>query len=176
MKDHTPQLDRLLHLWASGFARRWHQNAVMSVFEDFNCAHQGRCGVLVIALFPDHSHDLLKAVITHDAAEFVVGDLSQDFKKVGGELVSGHALQECNVLNRMGFGFDLSPTDRRRLKLVDRLDAYLFVQLRAPHEVLRNGWPEANAWLRQESRTLGCGEAVRGLLWDSERGAYEGDP
>jgi len=163
---------RLFALWASGFTRRWHTNPAMSQFEDCNCAHQGRCAQLIITLFPDHTIELLRAAITHDAPECRVGDLPYDFKKCGGGAVERHAALEAQVLRAMGFAEDLSNYDRKRLKLVDRLDAYLFVVLRHPAEAWRNGWPEARDWLLQQSRLLGCGDAVAGILYDAEVGDF----
>lgn len=167
-------LNRPLHLWASGFTRRWHMNAAMSGFNDLNCAHQGRCAMLVIALFPDHSLALLRAAVTHDAAEFVVGDLSQPFKAVGGGLVADHASLEGDVLARMGLACDLSEFEQRCLKLIDRIDAALFVQLHAPQEARRGGWRDVQDWCLGEAAKLGCGNVVAGLFWDSESRAYEG--
>ena len=77
--------------------------------------------MLVIVLFPDHSLALLRAAVTHDAAEFVVGDLSQPFKAVGGGLVADHASLEGDVLTRMGLACDLSEFEQRCLKLIDRI-------------------------------------------------------
>ncbi len=162
---------RLFALWMSGFARRWHMNPAMSHIEDFNCSHQGRCALLVIALFPDHTVELLRAAVTHDAPEVRVGDLSKDLKKCGGEAVDAHAALERRVLGAMGFAEDLSHLDKRRLKLVDRLDAFLFVQVRHPAEAGRNGWPEDRAWLLSESCLLGCSDVVSSTL----AAAFAGD-
>lgn len=165
------KLDTCLYaLWSSGFTRRWHMNAAMSCFEDYICAHQGRCGQLVISIFPDHSIELLRAMVTHDAAEFKVGDLSAPFKKVGGNLVAWHANLEARILARMGFGFELTDLDERRLKMVDRLDAYLFVSLRRPSEFKRQGWIKARRWLVNEAYGLGCGEVIEELLCDADTG------
>lgn len=155
---------RLYALWMSGFARRWHMNPAMSHIEDFNYGHQGRCAMLVIALFPDHSISLLRAAVTHDAPEVRVGDLSKDMKECGGEAVEAHAILERRVLGAMGFAEDLSCFDEKRLKLVDRLDAFLFVQVRYPAEVQRNGWPEDRAWLLSQSKLLGCADVVSATL------------
>lgn len=164
---------RAFVLWSSSFTRRWHMNAAMSHTEDFVCAHQGRCGLLVMVLFPDHSIQLLRAAITHDAAEYAVGDLSAPFKAAGGDLVAKHAALEDRILDEMGFGNTLDELDQRRLKLVDRLDGFLFVNLRHPHEVGRNGWPDVRAWITQEAEALGVGNIVRGILWDSDAGLCE---
>jgi len=166
-------LARPYHLWASGFTRRWHMNAALSRVDDLVCAHQGRCAVLVMALFPWHSLALLRAAVTHDAAEFVVGDLSAPFKKRGGGLVGDHAEIEAEMLAGMGLAQVLDATQIRYLKLVDRIDSCLFVDLYAPHEARRNGWPELKNWCVQEAFNLECGNAVSGLFWDSEAGAHE---
>lgn len=163
---------RLFALWASGFTRRWHMNAAMSCFDDYICGHQGRCAQLVISLYPDHTIELLRAAATHDAAESRVGDLSRPFKECGGDLVKLHAALESKVLAAMGLAQDLSLFDALRLQLVDYLDAFLFVQLRHPAEAGRNGWPEARAWLMDQSRLMGCGDAVAAVLYDSAVGDF----
>lgn len=167
-------LARPYHLWASGFTRRWHMNAALSWLDDYDCAHQGRCAMLVMALFPDHSPSLLRAAVTHDAAEFMVGDLSAPFKRAGGKVAQDHGALEAEVLAAMGLDFDLSKFERRCLKLVDRIDGLLFVMLRAPHEAQRDGWPGVRDWCVVEAVSLGCGDAVTGLFWDADAGAHEG--
>lgn len=163
---------RLFALWASGFTRRWHMNPAMSCFDDYVCGHQGRCGQLVVSLWPDHSIGLLRAAVTHDAAESRVGDWSRPFKECGGDLVALHAALERAVLAAMGFAQDLTRCDAQRLQLVDYLDAFLFVQLRHPAEAARNGWPEAQAWLLVRAAELGCAAQVRGILTASAGGDF----
>lgn len=160
-------------LWSSGFTRRWHMNAAMSHWDDYICAHQGRCGLLVLVLFPDHSRELLQATVTHDAPEFFVGDLAAPFKRSGAGVVEAHASLESRVLTDMGFSVELSDLDQRRLKLIDQLDGYLFVNLRMPQEIQRNGWPSVRDWIVQEAESLGVGALVRSVLWDSDAGACE---
>lgn len=164
--------ERLFAVWSSGFVRRWHMNPAMSCFDDYICGHQGRCGQLVISLYPDHNADLLRAAVTHDFGESRVGDLSRPFKECGGDLVAQHAALESRVLTAMGFNKKLSRFDSMRLQLVDYLDAFLFVQLRHPAEAGRNGWPEARDWLVSQSDLLGCGDAVANLLKASSAGDF----
>lgn len=163
---------RLFALWASGFTRRWHMNAAMSCFDDYICGHQGRCAQLVISLYPDHTIELLRAAVTHDAGESRVGDLSRPFKECGGDLVALHAALESRVLAAMGFAEDLSRLDVLRLQLVDYLDAFLFVQLRHPAEAGRNGWPEAREWLLSQSKLLDCADVVSDMLHASLLGDF----
>lgn len=153
-------------VWNAGFVRRWHQNPALSWLDDYDAAHQGRCAALVIALWPDHSHDLLKAAITHDMGELIVGDLSTDTKSADGALPKVHAHAEWSALEKMGLRIDLSLLDRRRLKLVDRLDAYLLVCLRAPWVLRGMDWELARESLILEAGALGVGRLVLSVLND----------
>lgn len=164
--------DRLYALWATGFTRRWHMNPAMSCFDDYNCGHQGRCAQMVITLFPDHSIQLLRAAVTHDAAESRVGDLARPFKDCGGDLVAAHAELEGQVLRAMGFAEPLTLDEANCLQLIDYLDAFLFVQLRNPLEANRNGWPAAREWLLWQSHDLGCRDAVAAILDASQAGDF----
>lgn len=153
-------------LWLSGFTRRWHMNPAMSWVDDYVCAHQGRCGMLVIALFPDHSIDLLRAAITHDAAESHVGDLSQPFKAAGGVAVELHAHAEGVFLKSMGLEWDLSEMDQARLKMVDQMDAYLFMVLRSGVSAFSSEWLDIRHAILARAHTLGCDDIVAGLMRD----------
>jgi hypothetical protein len=153
--------------WASGFVRRWHVNAVMSRYDDYVCAHQGRCGQLVIDIFPDHSLNLLRAAVTHDMGEFVVGDLPAPFKRVGGAVVQQHAEIECRVRRAYQVDFGLTDDDERRLKFIDGLDAYLFVCLREPREITRSGWPNVRLWLERVAHELGVSAVLSELMHDA---------
>lgn len=154
----------IAELWLSGFVRRWHMNPSLSDLDDYTCAHQGRCAMLVIALFPDHSHDLLRAAVTHDGAEVRVGDLSAPFKDCAGDLVQAHAALEHIQLDCMGLRVDLVPDDWDRLKLVDRLDAYLFIALRRPTELHQPDWRDATFSLEAMAGQLGVHDQVFDLL------------
>lgn len=54
----------------------------------------------------------------------------------------------------MGLLYDLSERDTRRLRYLDRLDAYLWAQHHNPGILDRDGWPEALAWLEQTAKEL----------------------
>ena len=159
----------LWSLWCSGFTRRWHMNPALSWADDYICAHQGRCGMLVIALFPDHSLNLLRAAITHDAAESRVGDLSRLFKDAGGAVAAAHAALEAECLRDMGLDWDLTPLDQKRLKLVDVLDAQLFCILRAGPEAFSPEWLTALNGLYDKAHRLGVRARVVELVRDAQK-------
>lgn len=137
--------------WLATFTRRWHANPALCHTIDPVAAHSGRMGVLALHLFgATASRDLLVACLTHDLGESKAGDTPYPAKR---DQALGEALDrlEATALADMGMLFDLnSPLDQRRLKYLDRLDAYLWVQHHAPHALEGDGWPEQLAWLNAE--------------------------
>ena len=153
-----------LDIWRGAFTRRWHMNPDLSHLDDPICGHQGRCALLVLLLFPDASRDLLRAAVTHDQAEAVVGDLAMPFKQRGGDLVAAHAALEAAQLAQMGLAVDLDRLDAFRLTLVDRLDCYLFAALRVPHVLARADWIAAGDAIYDLAVELGVGPVVAAML------------
>ena len=142
------------HPYDAGRCRRWHSNPALAHINDRLDGHHGRCGLLVMLLWPDHSHDLLQAAITHDLGECVTGDLSATFKRARPDIAKAAYCLETDYLHKWGLLFILSEQDAARLKLVDRLDAYLTAKHHAPHEMAGDGWPDARRWLYQEQERL----------------------
>ena len=142
------------HPYAASFIRRWHSNPELAHIHDTLGEHHGRAGLLVIMFWPDHSHDLLKAAITHDLGEVVTGDLSATFKAARPDVAKAAYCLETDYLHTWGLLFPLSDLDHERLKFVDRLDAYWRAKRDAPHLMNGNGWPEARQWLFAEQERL----------------------
>lgn len=170
-------MSRILDLWLSGETRRWHCNPVMSRVGQNNADHQGRCAQLAWALWPDASPSLIWACLHHDVGEYEAGDLSADFKRCADPAVIGaHAEIEAQALARIcGRSMpELSVTDAQRLKLVDRLEALVFVRLHCPAEYDRqaSGWREAEARVIAAAVRLEVEDAVRGILDRIARGDW----
>lgn len=136
--------------WLATFTRRWHANPELCHTIDPVGAHSGRMAVLALHLWGDGaSRDLLAACLCHDLGEHMTGDVAWPAKQ---DAALGAALDriEAESLDRMGMTYSLSAEDARRLKYLDRLDAYLWVQHHRPDVLDRDGWPEAATWLRTE--------------------------
>lgn len=142
------RIDDTLTAWRAGFVRRWHSNPDMSDLHDENAAHQGRCAILALKLFPSCSYELLRACVTHDAAEWFVGDIA--YTRRDREFAVALDKAEASALRDMGLWYSLDSGDQRRLKFVDRLDAYLFALHRRPNVLTGDGWPEQHDWLVAE--------------------------
>jgi 5'-deoxynucleotidase YfbR-like HD superfamily hydrolase len=112
-------------------------------------------GILALHLWGGGaSRDLLAACLAHDLGESVTGDIPWGAKQDDTLRIAATHLEE-NALRRMGMAFDLTADDARRLKFLDRLDAYLWAKHHAPHVLGQADWLAALSWLIAESESLG---------------------
>lgn len=164
-EDDAQDVGRAKKVWRAGRVARWHANPDLSGSGDSVDGHSGRMAALAVALFPDLSVDLMTAIATHDLGEHGVGDVSADAKRADLELKVALDRREAAVLRDMGLPpIDLGERDARRLKLLDRLDAYLWMLHRAPWLDVRKDWQGDLKWLLAEAEALGVGAAVLGAV------------
>lgn len=165
----------IARLYLSGSVERWHMNPAMAWAGQTNADHQGRCVLLLLALHPDPSVALIRAVATHDVGELGAGDLSYDLKRREPDLAARHAAFETAEREALcGPDPELSLEEARWLKLIDRLEAAAWVLHRNPREYDRagTGWERAEAMLLHDAGALGCRDAVHGLLHDLKGGRW----
>ena len=114
-------------LWLSGRVMRWHTNPRMSSTQDRLDGHHARVAQIILERHPDPSVALLRAALTHDAGELIVGDLPGDMKRQMPEVAERHALVEAVSRDTISGAFpDLSESDQTWLRFADRLDAFLW--------------------------------------------------
>ena len=136
--------------WRASFTRRWHANPDLCHTVDPVAAHSGRMGILALVCFGnDASRALLAACLCHDLGEVWTGDAPYTAKQ-DPDLKAALDRMEAMYLADMGLLFGLQMVDARRLKYLDRLDAYLWAEHHAPHVLDSDGWPEQRAWLDKE--------------------------
>jgi 5'-deoxynucleotidase YfbR-like HD superfamily hydrolase len=136
--------------WLASLVRRWHCNPHLSHTVDLVAAHSGRMGIMALEIFGrDASRELLAACLVHDLGEWATGDIPFDAKR-DPDLRDASDRLEATALADMGLLFDLSARDARRLKYLDRLDAYLWAQHHAPQLLTRQDWRDQRAWLDAE--------------------------
>ena len=135
---HQTDIQRVFY---AGLTTRWHTNPHLAQTCDRLDGHQGRVARLILALFPDASRDLLIAALTHDDGESVTGDIPATYPKSDRHKVA-EAFAQKDI---WGSGMPrLSYTDGQRLKLADKLHAYMWAEHHAPAVVLDNPeWSEA---------------------------------
>lgn len=140
--------------WLATFTRRWHANPALAHTHDPVAAHSARMGVLALHFWgAGCSRELLVACLCHDLGEHATGDVPCE-AKADGTLRSALDRMEEAALHRMGMGYSLSADDARRLKFLDRLDAYLWAEHHAPQLLTRSDWVAAWQWLFVEAAAL----------------------
>ena len=146
--------------WLAGFVHRWHAGTSapwLAHTNDRIDGHGGRMAVLALHFWPDCSRDLLAACVTHDLGEYIAGDLPWSVKDANPEFVTASDAIQGHALEAMGFDMDIARDDLRRLKFLDRLDAYLWAQHHAPQLMMRYDWITAREWLEREAVAVGVG-------------------
>jgi len=124
--DAVANTKRMKNLLRSGLVERWHthgRNLQQNVGE-----HSWGVALLVLALRPDASAELLRAAILHDVHEIDFGDVPNP-TKVRHPIISAiedeseHAFWRANLLAPLR----LTDEERRLLKACDRLEALFFI-------------------------------------------------
>jgi len=127
-------------LWLSGRVLRWHTNPRMSSTQDRLDGHHARVAQIILERHPDPSVALLRAALTHDAGELIVGDLPGDMKRQMPEVAQCHALVEAVSRDTISGAFpDLSESDQTWLRFADRLDAFLWASWHG-EDMQQLGW------------------------------------
>ena len=151
-------------LWLSGRVMRWHTNPRMSSTQDRLDGHHGRVAQIIIECHPDPSVVLLRAALTHDAGEAIVGDLPADMKRQMPEVAERHALVEAVSRDTISGAFpDLSESDQTWLRYADRLDAFLWAQFHG-EDMTTLDWRLAREEIARLAAMLGT--IVEDGAWD----------
>ena len=164
-------------VYVSGQVIRYHANPAMAHLGQTNADHQGRCVQLLFAFHPGPSVALIRAVAHHDVAERRVGDLSSGFKAENPKLATAHGAVEKHW-RRIDLGYDLelglTDEDQSWGRLIDRLEAYAFMCLRAPLESRGNDWKKSRAKLLAMASEIDLDLMVRVLdfIADMEHRAW----
>jgi 5'-deoxynucleotidase len=167
----------LAQVYMAGGVQRYHANPGMARLGQTNADHQGRCVQLLLALHPDPSVALIRAVALHDLGERWAGDLPAPFKQAQPEIAAAHAEAEQEFAEAAWgkeMPDDLDSADLRWLALIDKLEAWAFMRGHAPDQANRDGWPDARKACMAQAWSFGAGVAgaVQQFLDDLDRGAW----
>jgi 5'-deoxynucleotidase YfbR-like HD superfamily hydrolase len=93
-----------------------------------NGQHSYDMAMLLMLLYPTHSHNLMKAVLVHDIPERYMGDMPGPAKESDGELGKRIAIIETRVARSLGIEFELTNEERIWLKALDRTELLLWAK------------------------------------------------
>jgi len=108
----------------SGDVVRFHNH--VGIDKQKNSEHQWGCALIVNYIYPHCSKKLLLAALTHDAAEYLTGDIPFPVKQENPELgVMLRAIEERWEKSN-GVYFNLDQGDKKVLKMADTLEGMWF--------------------------------------------------
>lgn len=118
-----------LSLRASGYVRRWH--TIHTLRDQTVALHSGQAVSLLLCLHPSPSLNLIKAIQWHDCSERIVGDAPSPglrafpkYRAMYEELEMVVALRDHPPMHDALR--DLTDEERRWLRAIDVLEAFLF--------------------------------------------------
>lgn len=149
-------------LYESSFVQRWHTHPRLARLGQTLGHHQWCCAALLASLHPAPTTALLLATLFHDVGEAATGDMPYMAKKHYGDILG--ALEQEAAEQITNHTFELSDEDERWIKLVDRLESVLYVNLNAPDLLAHAEWQQCIEWIKLEASSLGVGAAVREIL------------
>ena len=141
--------------YRASLVRRWHANPFMCGVHDEVGAHSGRMVMMMLLLWPDSSAEALKYAATHDLGETYTGDWPWEFKRDHPELAAQEAKIGAEYVKALGFTYDVTSAEIDRVKLCDRLDAYMTAQHHKPDLMQREDWQADRRRLLAQAEQLG---------------------
>lgn len=165
----------ILQIWNSN-VNRWHASRCHALRNsgDTTDAHAARCCRLLIALKPDASANLIAACLHHDVAERATGDTPWGAKINDATLRDVLVRLEIAEIMRLGLTEPRTANDADWIKLVDRLDAYLWCAMVAPGQLRNADWNAAYADVIARAARLGVADPVSEMMADAMAGEFDG--
>lgn len=139
----------LLNIYHATMVRRWHTNPYLSHTVDPVGYHSGRMAILALKLWPCN-WNIVAACLTHDLGEIASGDIPWN----GDKTTADDVADKWSVDHDMDWHLDANALTTRRLKFLDRLDAYLWARHHAPVVLTDTDWRSQYYWLKDEARYL----------------------
>ena len=157
-------MSRILEVWNSD-VNRWHAHRDHWLRNSGNTddSHAMRCVRLLYVLNPNASRELILAVAFHDVGERKSGDVPWGAKQ---DATMRHVLTrlECDEIDRLGMGVAITSEEYGWLKMVDRLDAYLWVSHVAKHLLRTPEWELEALQMVDRARECGVEDVVVALI------------
>ena len=138
---------KTLATYGGGMVQRYHTHPIVAHTGQMNSGHQWGVAVLVLTIWPDASRALVVEAISHDAGERWAGDDPAMMKWLNPQIVEmKHKLEtEAREKHSTLPMQDLTPAEKRKLKLCDKLECILWCAFRAPRVLEQEDWVQMAA-------------------------------
>jgi hypothetical protein len=149
-----------------GDVTRWHASRIPALRNsgDTVNAHHKRCGALARHLFPGRPDAFYLAVENRDTPEFWLGDPPAGIKERFPDTGAAYRTAESVIIRLHGIPQPANERERLAIKLVDHLDAYLWMLEWAPEQAESDGWDVTFALIMQSADDFAVRPAVTALL------------
>lgn len=146
---------------ATGQTVRYHTNPVMSRLHQTDADHSWGVAIIILALHPNPSRNLVAQAIVHDCGEKWAGDLSYPFKRMYPEIGHNHAEAEKQLAMDHGIPqFHLDPTEVEWLRFADRLECHYFAEIYHPWVTKQPDWVKTHEMIIEMAKDLGIKEDI----------------
>ena len=145
---------------------RWHASVVPELrgCGDTIQTHQMRCVGLVGRLFAAPKSSLIMATRWHDQPEVILGDMPFTAKRDYLSLAFAWDFEEAAVIKQYDVPQPADQWEADVVKLVDRMDAYMTVQMFADHVLMEPDWVTALGDIESRAVALGIKDETFNLL------------
>lgn len=149
-------------LYKSGQVARYHCNPTMSMFRQTNADHQWGVAMIILHLNPSAGIRLIRAALEHDVGEMHTGDIAWPVKQTHPEHAANHDELEQKASAHLGAPRQrLPPEDEKWLKLGDRLESLLYMQM---YQGMLQ-WSDKNIFnIIKQAEELGVENQVKDLI------------
>ena len=150
--------------WPAGNVHRWHNNSnhALRNSNDTTWAHSARVAALLYHLMPGVGRHLILCALFHDAPEVETGDTPGPAKN--GPLRDALDRLEHDYMTRNDLPMPQDERERMSLKMVDKLDAYLWARSVYASIVEADEWQKQLDSIVGMAYELGCVEKVMEVL------------
>lgn len=142
--------------------RRWHYSPSQKLRDsgDTIRAHCQRMVGLGKRLFGDMPDTLINAILYHDDPELWLGDLSPVTKVAFPELATAYLEAEQEVIRKYGIPQPMNVGEREQVKLLDMMDAYMWMLNHDLELVLEEDWRGMHRNIKLRASDLGISQNI----------------
>ena len=158
----------------AGSVMRWHTNPALCHSGDRLDGHSARVARLIMLWHTCPSHALIRAALTHDDGEIVIGDLKGPGKRElsATTIAEIEDVEQKHAISIWGKPQSLDDDEKLWLTFADKTDALMWMLYYSPHQLNKLDWQQQVIKLHKAARYLKCNTQFRIAIAEAN---YAGD-
>lgn len=159
----------LFTAWEAQFILRYHTSPIQAERQTVG-AHSYAVSVLIDQLWPDCSKQVILAALYHDVPELILGDIPATAKWDYPQLKSAFEKAEAQVMKDLQLEFNLSPEEKRMLKMADMLELVMYAGRHIHLHNMKYVMESGVNYLYENYSEFPEFEAVEKVIWEMKVG------